>query len=526
MKERNDNFIFKSSIIISLCIFIWALFFKKSFSIIINNALEMISNNVSWFYSGLMISFFIFCIWLFFSKFRNIKLGDDDSKPEFCNISWFSMLFSAGIGIGLVFWGVSEPLMHYLHPLGMQGGTESAKEFAFKKSFLHWGISAWACYSVLALAIAYMHFRKKKPALISSLLIPLIGEKRAKGTIGKIVDILTIFATISGIVTSLGMGTLQINSGLNYLLGVPETKIIQITIISIITILFLISACTGVKKGIKYLSNLNMFFAVLLLVAAIIVGPFKHIITNLGSGMFNYFLALIGENNNIFLNGAWYKQWTLFYWGWWIAWAPFVAIFIARVSKGRTIKEFIAGVLCVPAGFCLIWFAVFGTIGMNVSSSVANLAIQKIETAFFVIFNEYPMGFAISILAVILLFTFFVTSADSATYVLAVIASNGDNNPSKIRKIILGIIQSILTIALLFAGGLQMVQNASILMALPFGIIMLLTMIAFRKELIDSEVVERKFELQKVNNKSTRQKYRESVYNIKSTQTRIRKIES
>ncbi|WP_420888744.1 BCCT family transporter [Clostridium haemolyticum] len=367
---------------------------------------------------------------------------------------------------------------------------------------------------------------KKKPALISSLLIPLIGEKRAKGTIGKIVDILTIFATISGIVTSLGMGTLQINSGLNYLLGVPETKIIQITIISIITILFLISACTGVKKGIKYLSNLNMFFAVLLLVAAIIVGPFKQIITNLGSGMFNYFLALIGENNNIFLNGAWYKQWTLFYWGWWIAWAPFVAIFIARVSKGRTIKEFIAGVLCVPAGFCLVWFAVFGTIGMNVSSGVANLAIQKIETAFFVIFNEYPMGFAISILAVILLFTFFVTSADSATYVLAVIASNGDNNPSKIRKIILGIIQSILTIALLFAGGLQMVQNASILMALPFGIIMLLTMIAFRKELIDSEVVEGKFELQKVNNKSTRQKYREGVYNIKSTQTRIRKIES
>ncbi|KEI07347.1 choline transporter [Clostridium botulinum] len=526
MKEKKDNFIFKSSMFISLCIFIWALFFKEGFSIIINNALEWISNNLSWFYSGLMVSFFVFCIWLFFSKFRNIRLGDDNSKPEFSNISWFAMLFSAGIGIGLVFWGVSEPLMHYLHPLNMNGGTEEAKVFAFKKSFLHWGISAWACYSVLALAIAYMHFRRKKPALISSLLIPLIGEKKAKGTIGKIVDILTIFATISGIVTSLGMGTLQINSGLNYLLGVPETKIIQITIISIITILFLISACTGVKKGIKYLSNLNMFFAILLLVAAIIVGPFKQMVTNLGSGMLNYFLALIGENNNIFLNGSWYKQWTLFYWGWWIAWAPFVAIFIARVSKGRTIKEFIAGVLCVPAGFCIIWFVVFGTIGINVSNSVANLAIQKVETAFFVIFNQYPMGFAISILAVILLFTFFVTSADSATYVLAVIASNGDNNPSNITKIILGIIQSALTIVLLFAGGLQMVQNASILMALPFGIIMLITMIAFRKELRNSEIPAIKFESQKINDKLKNQKYRENVYNIKGTKSRIREIES
>lgn len=521
MKEKKDNFIFRSSILISACIFIWALFFQKGFNAIVNNALDWISDNLSWFYSGLMVSFFIFCIWLFFSKFKDVKLGDDNSKPEFSNISWFAMLFSAGIGIGLVFWGVSEPLMHYLNPLGMTGGTKEAKMFAFRKSFLHWGISAWACYSVLALAIAYMHFRRKKPALISSLLIPLIGEERARGTLGKIVDILTIFATISGIITSLGMGTLQINSGLNYLFGIPETKIVQITIISIITVLFLISACTGVKKGIKYLSNLNMFFAVMLLLSAMIVGPFKEMVINLGNGTINYFVALIGENNNIFLNGSWYKQWTLFYWGWWIAWAPFVAIFIARVSKGRSIKEFIAGVLCVPAGFCLIWFTVFGTIGMNVPISVSSIAIQKIETAFFVIFNEYPMGFGISILAVILLFTFFITSADSATYVLAVIASNGDNNPSNLRKIILGVIQSSLTIVLLFAGGLQMVQNASILMGLPFGVIMIFTMIAFTKQLKISEGhVDKKVKI-KDNNFEI---YKEKAYGIKVTKQRVKEI--
>ncbi|SHE36418.1 BCCT family transporter [Clostridium fallax] len=517
MKKGKDNFIYKSCLIASLLIFIWAVFFKEGFEFMVNNFLEWISNNVSWFYSALMISFFIFCIWLAFSKFRNIKLGDDDSKPEFSNITWFAMLFSAGIGIGLVFWGVAEPLTHYIKPEGMEGLTEGAKVFAFKKVFLHWGISAWACYSILALALAYMHFRKKKPALISSLLIPLIGDKGATGAIGKTVDILTIFATIAGIVTSLGMGTLQINSGLNYLFGIPENKLIQTSIIVIITCLFLISACTGVKKGIKYLSNLNMLLAVMLLIAAMIVGPFNEMVYNLFVGIKHYAIALVGENNNIFQSGNWYKQWTLFYWGWWIAWAPFVAIFIARVSKGRTIKEFIGGVLCVPAGFCLIWFAVFGTIGMNVPHNVAEKAIEKVETTFFVIFENYPMGLAISILAIILLFTFFITSADSATYVLAMIASNGNNNPKNSRKIILGIIQSALTLALLFAGGLSMVQNASILMALPFGVIMLFTMIAFRKELYNSEIknsicYEKQINNKKINNK-IKEKYLEDKAN-------------
>ena len=485
----NKNIIYFSSMVISVILFIWGFFFKDAFESSTNKALAFITSNFSWFYMVLMIGFFVFCLYLLFSKYGNIKLGSDDSKPEFSNLSWFAMLFSAGIGIGLVFWGVAEPLTHFMSPLGEDGGTASAKIFALKKSFLHWGISAWACYASLALSIAYMHFRKGKPALISSLLIPLIGEKAAKGIIGKVVDILTIFATIAGIVTSLGLGTLQINSGLNYLFNIPNSKIVQVVIIAIITVLFLISASTGVKKGIKILSNGNMLLAVLLLLAAIVIGPTKDMILNLFTGLKAYPGALLSQIN-IFVSGSWYEQWTLFYWGWWIAWAPFVAIFIARVSKGRTIREFILGVLFVPAGFCLIWFSVFGTLGFNVDSSVAMEAIKEVETALFVIFNQYHLGSILSVLAILLLFTFFITSADSATFVLAMIASNGDNKPSTSKKIILGVIQSLLTIALLFAGGLKMIQTASIIMALPFSIIMLANIVAFLKELKSSEKVE------------------------------------
>lgn len=487
-KIDKDVIILKSCIFIAVLIFICGVFFQQQFEAGTGYLMNFISNKMSWFYNLLMIMFFIFCIWMFFGKFRNIKLGDDDSKPEFSNISWFCMLFSAGVGIGLIFWGIAEPLTHYLKPSGIEGGTEAAKIFAFKKVFLHWGISAWSCYCFLALALAYMHFRRKKPLLVSSLLIPLIGEERATGLIGKVIDIFTIFATISGIITSLGMGTLQINSGLNYLFNIPETRTVQFTIIAVITVLFLLSACTGINKGIKCLSNLNMFFAVVLLFFTMIIGSFGDMVKNLLQGAFHYGAALITENNNIFAKGDWYSKWTLFYWGWWIAWAPFVAIFIAKVSKGRTIKEFIMGVLCIPTGFSMIWFTVFGTIGINAPTNIATKAINTVETTFFVIFKEYPMGTAICLLAVLLLFSFFITSADSATYVLAMIASNG-KNPKNSVKIVLGIIQSALTIVLLFAGGLTMVQNASILMALPFGIIMLLVLFSLVKELYSAEEV-------------------------------------
>ncbi|MPQ44851.1 BCCT family transporter [Clostridium tarantellae] len=490
-----NNIVYISALMFSFMVFILGAFFTDTFQSVVSSVYSKIMNDFSWVYYLLMLIFLFVCIWAALSKFKNVKLGDDDSKPEFSNISWFSMLFSAGIGIGLVFWGVAEPLSHYNEPLNIEPLTNGAREFAMTKSMLHIGVSAWACYGVLALALAYIHFRKKKPILISSLLIPLVGEEKAKGFLGKIIDIFTVFATMAGIITSLGMGTLQVNSGLNYLFNVPESKSIQVAIVLIITILFLFSACTGVKKGIKFISNANMFLAFLLFALAIIIGPFGDMLSNFLIGLKGYAIEMVTTNNNIFVKGDWYNKWTLFYWGWWIAWAPSVAIFIARISKGRTIREFIVGVLLVPGGVCMAWMTVFGTLGLNVPTEIGKLAIQKVETAMFVVFEQYPLGFLMSIVAIILLFTFFITSADSATYVLGMIVSNGKLEVKNSKKIILGILQSVLTLVLLFAGGLEMVQNASIIMALPFGIIMLISIGGFIKALSSEKLVKEEKDL-------------------------------
>lgn len=483
IQNIKNNITYYLTIIISLVVLIWGGIFTDNFKTFFDKAYKFTTENFSWYFMALMAFFLVFNIYLLFSKYKNIKLGDDDSKPEFSNISWFAMLFSAGIGIGLVFWGVAEPLTHYLNPVGAEAATKEAAAFAFRKSFLHWGISAWACYALLALIIGYMHFRKGKPILLSSVLIPLIGEKRARGPIGKTVDILTIFVTIAGIITSLGMGTLQINSGLNYLFGVPETKTVQIFIIAIITVLFLISATTGVKKGIKILSNLNLGVAVVFFLGVFLIVPKIDLFNNFTVSIGQYVQAITVDKFNLFAKGDWYSKWTIFYWAWWIAWAPFVAIFIARVSKGRTIKEFIKGVLLVPAGFCMLWFLVFGTLGISAPLDVAHRAVQKTETALFVILNEFSgVGLLLSIIVVVLLFTFFITSADSATYVLSVIASDGILAPKNSRKIIIGVTQSLLTIAFLFAGGFDMIQTATIVMSLPFGIVILGSIISFIKE--------------------------------------------
>ncbi|MGG5461925.1 BCCT family transporter [Clostridium sp. B9] len=513
--EKNfwkKNLIYLSSIIFSLIIFVWGVFFEEQFQSGVSTTYNFIIKNLSWVYCGLILAFFIYCIWIVFSKFKNVKLGDDNSKPEFSNISWFAMLFSAGIGVGLVFWGVAEPLTHYFKPLDMKGMTDPALEFAFTKSFLHMGLSAWACYAVLALGLAYMHFRRKKPMLISSLLSPLIGEERANGVIGKIIDMMTVLATMAGIITSLGMGTLQVSSGLNYVFGIPETNTIKIVIVLIITVLFLISACSGVGKGIKIISNTNIILAMILFVGAMIVGPFGDMVSNLILGLKGYAIEMATTNNNIFISGEWYGKWTIFYWGWWLAWAPSVAIFIARISKGRTIKEFILGVLFVPAGFCIAWMTVFGTLGINVADAVGIEAISKVETTLFVVFNQYPMGKFLSILAIILIFTFFITSADSATYVLGMIVSNGEIKVKNSKKIVLGTIQSLLTLVLLFAGGLEIIQNFSIIMALPFGIIMFLGVIAFTKALYKNEVLEEKSLIAKTKEKFNNFKIKKVEY--------------
>ncbi|MGD9474769.1 MAG: BCCT family transporter [Eubacteriaceae bacterium] len=499
-KKSNTVLIF--GLIITLAIVAWGVISPGSFEEIGNYLFAVLTGDFGWFYTASVGGFLVFSIWIGLSKYGNIKLGADDSKPEYSTTSWFAMLFSAGMGIGLIFWGVAEPLNHFMSPLGADPGTGAAAEFAIEKSFLHWGLHPWACFAVMALALAFMQFRKNKKGQISSIFIPLVGEERVNGWFGKLIDILAIFATVAGVATSLGLGTMQINSGLSYLFGIPESKGVQIAIILIVTCLFILSAVSGIGRGIKILSNINMILATAIVAIAFIIGPKVMALGFMTEGIGNYFQSIVGETFAIGAfseDSAWYGGWTVFYWAWWIAWAPFVGSFIARISKGRTIREFVGGVLLVPALLTFIWFGIFGALGINLGADVASEAIQTTSTACFVVFSHYPLGTVLSLITLVLVCTFFITSADSATFVLGVFSSDGNLDPSNKIKIIWGLLESALALVLLVGteNGLSMLQSISIVGAFPFAFVMLGAMVALFKLVTTDSAYEPGIEMEK-----------------------------
>lgn len=480
MNKKNSNTVFIVSVVITVLISIWGILGSQSFGDTANVLMEWVTVNTGWLYLLSMLVFVIFALVVAFSKYGSIKLGPDDSKPEFKTISWFGMLFGAGMGIGLVFYGIAEPISHFVSPMdGIAPGSQEAANFAMRASFVHWGVHPWAAYSIIGLGLAYIQFRKNKPGLISSLFIPLIGEERATGSIGKIIDIFAVIATIAGVATSLGMGTMQINSGLNYLFNIPNNVTTWLIIIIVITIIYTWTAVSGIDKGINLISNLNLILAFLCVLIAVIVGPKVM--------MADTFTATTGDYINMFFKDSlginpfgsnkWMQGWRIFYWAWWIAWAPFVGTFIARISKGRTVREFIFGVMLAPALASLIWFSVFGVMGLNLRDvlgmqTLKNMAAHP-EIALFEVFSKYPLGVVLSFITIILLCTFFITSANSATFVLSMFSQNGNLNPSKKKMLIWGILQAVIAFALMLSGGLKALQTASIAAAFPFIFIML-----------------------------------------------------
>ncbi|GIP38257.1 glycine betaine transporter OpuD [Paenibacillus sp. J31TS4] len=431
-----------------------------------------------WFYLLATFGFLLFSLYLAFSKYGHIKLGADDEKPKYSRITWFAMLFSAGMGIGLVFWGVAEPLSHYLTPPeGAAGGTPEAARLAMRYSFFHWGLHPWAVYTVIALALAYFQYRKGHKGLISATFVPLLGD-RVNGPIGKAIDILAIIATVFGVATSLGLGALQINGGLTHLFGIPAGNSSQVVIIAVVTVLFIVSATTGLDKGIKLLSNTNLVIAVILMLFVFVMGPTSFILDTFTVTVGGYLQNIIQMSLRLtpFSQGSWIGAWTLFYWAWWIAWAPFVGTFIARVSRGRTIKEFVLGVLLVPSLFGFLWFAIFGGTGLKLQIldqlPLAEAVQQDVTSALFLTLEQLPLGTIIAALATLLIVMFFVTSADSATFVLGMLSSDGRLNPSNRVKITWGVVQSAIAVVLLISGGLNGLQTASIVAALPFAIIL------------------------------------------------------
>ena len=469
--------VFWISLVIASVFVIWGVVAPVQLGEMMSVTKAFFLETFGWFYQLSATFFLLFALFLIFSKYGKIKLGKEEDKPQFNRPTWFAMLFSAGMGIGLVFYGVSEPISHFaVPPLGEAGTSEAAKT-ALRYTYLHWGFHAWAIYSVIALVLAYYKFRKDQPGLMSFTLIPLLGD-RAKGSLGTVVDVVAVFATIFGVAASLGLGAAQINGGLNYVAGVPNNFTVQLIIIAIVTVLFILSASTGLQKGIKYLSNANLVLAVVLLFTFLILGPTGFVldlfVTTLGSYIQNLpsmGLRLAPFNQE---RATWIQDWTIFYWAWWIAWAPFVGTFIARVSKGRTVREFMIAVLVIPTLVCAFWFGVFGGTAIYFDFfEGANIAGQNLETALFAVYDLLPLSGVLVVVTLILISTFFITSADSATFVLGMQTTRGDMDPPNYVKIIWGLFLSASAIVLMLSGGLDAMQTAIIVSAFPLTFVLI-----------------------------------------------------
>lgn len=440
---------------------------------------DWVIETFGWFYLLAVAIFLVFSIALALSSYGNIKLGPDHSEPDFSYKSWFAMLFSAGMGIGLLFFGVAEPIKHFAEPPVGTGGTVAAAREAMSITFFHWGLHAWAIYAVMGLALAYFGFRHQLPLTIRSALYPIIGE-RIHGPIGHTVDIFAVLGTMFGVATSLGFGVTQVNAGLHYMFGVPDSRLIQIVLIAAITLVATGSVVAGLNAGIRRLSEINLFFAVALLIFVLIAGPTLYLLQTAVQNTGLYLSDVVDKTFNLYAYEPtdWIGGWTLFYWGWWISWSPFVGMFIARVSRGRTLREFILGVLFVPVGFTILWMTFFGNTAINVELSQATGIIsdavnENVPIAIFKLFEQLPWTMLSSGIATLLVITFFVTSSDSGSLVIDIITSGGRAEPPVWQRIFWAVTEGVVAAVLLLAGGLAALQTAAIASALPFTFIML-----------------------------------------------------
>lgn len=493
MKDKKINFVFLISTIIALFVIVFGYVCSSTLTSVSSAIMAWVSTNFGWLYVMAVFGFILFLTFIACSKWGSIKLGQDDDVPEYSNFSWFAMLFCGATGIGLVFWSIAEPISHFVSPpQNIEPGTVQAAEFSIRTCFLHWGITQFACFAIVGLALAYFVFRKGRRAMISDLLAPIIGEKMVNGPVGQMIDIFSVVVTFAGVATSLGLGVSQICGGLNYLADVPNNSTTWLIIIVLITCVFLASAISGVNRGIKFLSSINTWIAILLLSLAFIVGPKVSILNTLVSGTgqhIQYFFSDVSMISS-FGDNTWIMDWRVFYYAWFIAWCPFVGMFIARISKGRTIKEFIIGAVIAPTVFTILWLSVFGTIALSVTDNwtLEGLAelVSSPQTAVFIVFEKFKLSKLLSVLVIMLLGIFFVTSADSATYSLSMMTSDGDFDPPKYKKIIWGIIEAAIAYLLLSAGSLKPLQTISIAASLPFLFIMIAIcpalVIEFRKE--------------------------------------------
>ena len=442
---------------------------------------SFITHRFRWLFIILMNVTVVFSLYIALSRYGDIRLGHQTEHPEYSLLSWFGMLFSAGIGIGLLYWGTAEPLYHFMSPPMGQAETVEAAKQAMSISFLHWGIHAWALYCVVALSLAYFHYRRGLPLSIRSVLFPLIGQK-IYGKWGHVVDTLAVFGTMFGVVTSLGLGAMQINAGFSNVFGIPNNVPVQLCLIAIITAMATLSVMMGLDKGIKRLSDINIVLTVLLLGFMLFFGPTQFIIDSFIENIGNYVSQLIplGFWSEAYSNTDWQANWTIFYWAWWVSWSPFVGIFVARISRGRTIREFIFGVLFIPMLLLFFWFTTFGgsAVHMELMGNYGLIEAVKADygSAIFKLIEYYPLTKPLTLVIVVMIMLWFVTSSDSASFVIDMLTAGGDTNPPKIQRLFWALSQGVIAAVLLVAGGLSALQAVAIIAGFPFAIVVFVMM--------------------------------------------------
>ena len=481
--------VFSVSAILILGFIVLGATFSETAGAVFSGAQDWLANTFGWAMIILVNLLLVAVVYLAFGRFGDIRLGRMDEAPEYGLFAWVAMLFSAGIGIGLIYWGAAEPLYHYFSPPVGDPETEAAARQAMTLSFLHWGFHAWAIYAVVALSLAYFHYRKGLPLTIRSALYPLLGD-RIWGVWGDVVDILAVFGTMFGIVTSLGLGAMQINSGLAQVFGLPQNVFVQIAVIAVITGMATLSVVAGLDGGIKRLSSINIVLSLLFLVFMVIVGPTLFIFDLYVQSYGTYVRDLIdwGTWAEAWTDGGtWQNDWTIFYWAWWVSWAPFVGVFVARISKGRTIREFLLGVMLIPASIMFFWFCAFGGTALSISLTGDPTLVEATRNAYgdamFALLDYFPFASVTSGFAIILIVMWFVTSSDSGSFVIDMLTAGGDPNPPKVQRIFWAISEGAVASVLLLAGGLSALQAAAVVAGFPFAIVVLLILVGLIKAL-------------------------------------------
>ncbi|WP_404419431.1 BCCT family transporter [Marinospirillum sp.] len=442
---------------------------------------EMLNPFLEWYYVILVAFLLFFMIWLGTGRYKNVRLGGDAELPEFTFFSWVSMLFAAGTGVGILFWSVAQPIMQFqANPFVMPGTSEGdAAVVAMRLSFFHWGINGWAIFSFVALTMAYFAFRHDLPLTVRSALYPLLGEK-VRGPLGDVIDLLAVFGTVFGIATTLGLGVQQMNAGLSQVFGLANSTQLQLTVIAVIMFIATASVVSGVSRGVRLLSEMNFWLSIVAVTFMLLLGPTQYLIgvTIEATGDYIQTLLRMTFHTNVTHGDTWQADWTVFFWGWWLAWSPFVGMFIARISRGRTFREFVMGVLLVPTGITIVWIGLFGGTALYQElfgpGGVVQAVEQDVSTALFVTVEGMGVGQltpVFSTLLIVLIGTYLITSANAGTLVINTILSGGDADPPSAHRVLWGVFLALLTGVLLVAGGLETLQSAVITAAMPFSVI-------------------------------------------------------